>query len=202
MPYLAIVRHGVSQANIDGIIAGHFDTPLTDKGRQQARQAAELLRDIPFHSAHGSTLQRAAHTLEEIASTLNLQTPTTLHDDLRERNWGTLEGKYSDNRNDDFTEEEKILWQTWGNQPPEGESYEVVSERMVGYFKAKILPELIAGQNVLLVAHNGCLKTLQGYLEGVPLADIHTLQLGNAEAKVYRFEDGKVVSVELRSIHK
>ena len=198
MPYLVIVRHGASQANLDGIIAGHLDTPLTEKGRQQARATAALLRDIPFQSAHSSTSQRAAHTLEEILATLNLTIPVTLHDNLRERSWGTLEGKYSDNRNNDFTEEEKHVWQTWGNQPPKGETYEDVSARMVAYDQKHILPELQAGKNVLLVAHNGCLKTLQCHLEGLPLSQIHTLQLDNAGAKIYTFQDGKVVAVEVR----
>lgn len=202
MPYLAIVRHGVSKANDEGVITGHMDTPLTELGRQQARQAAELLKDIPFNSAYSSTLQRAAHTLDELVAALNLHVPIVLHDDLRERSWGTLEGKRKDNLDNDFTEEEKIVWQTWGSRPPQGESYEEVYDRMVSYFNAHILRELNSGKNVVLAGHNGSLKTLQCYLEGIPLSDIHTLQLENAEAKVYRFEDGKVVSVELRSIHK
>ena len=202
MPYLAIVRHGVSQANVDGLIAGHTDTPLTEKGRSQARLAAELLADIPFHAAHGSTLRRAHHTLEEIVAALNLPIEIVLHDDLRERNWGELEGKYSDNRNHDFTEEESALWKTFEARPPGGESYADVSQRIVRYFDQHVLPQLLAGKNVLLVGHNGSLKTLQRHLEDIPHSETCNLQLGNAEAKVYLFEIGKVVSVETRSIHK
>lgn len=203
MSYLAIVRHGESQANADGIIAGIFETPITEKGRLQARQAASLLRDIPFQAAYASTLMRTQQTLREMLDELNLDIKPVYSEELRERNWGRLEGKYGDNRNNEFTEEEAKQWKTWDVGPPEGESYADLSKRMVGYFDSHILPWLKQGENVLLVSHNGILKTIQRHLENVPREHIHSLMLKNAEAKVYEFdESGRVVSVEVRSIHQ
>jgi 2,3-bisphosphoglycerate-dependent phosphoglycerate mutase len=202
MSYLVIVRHGQSQANVDGLIAGGLDTPLTEKGRMEAREVASLLKDISWNAAHSSPLKRARHTLEEIVEALHLLIEPAFHTDLRERSWGILEGKYSDNRNADFTVEERALWQTFDAAPPDGESYADVSRRVSRYFDDYVLPQLKDGQNVLIVSHNSALKTLQRYLENIPEHQTHTLELCNAEAKIYLFEKGKINSSEIRSIHK
>ena len=202
MSYLVIVRHGQSQANIDGLIAGDLDTPLTEQGRIEARELASLLMDIPFDAAYSSPLQRARQTLEEIINTLHLLVTLTFDPDLRERSWGILEGKYSDNRNTDFTVEEQALWQTFDTAPSGGESYADVSQRVSRNFDDHVLPRLKQGQNVLIVSHNSALKTLQRYLENIPENQTHALGLRNAEAKIYRFENGKISLSATRSIHK
>src|SRR5580765_5906705 len=91
MAYLAFVRHGLSQANIDNITAGHFDSPLSEIGQNQARETAQLLTDITFHHAFGSPLQRAKRTLEIILESLKNDVTPTFHDELKERAWGDLE---------------------------------------------------------------------------------------------------------------
>lgn len=202
MSYLVIVRHGQSQANVDGLIAGDLDTPLTEQGRIEARELASLLMDIPFDAAYSSPLQRARQTLEEIIDTLHLLVTPTFDPDLRERSWGILEGKYSDNRNTDFTVEEQALWQTFDAAPSGGESYADVSQRVSRNFDDHVLPQLKQGQNVLIVSHNSALKTLQRYLENIPENQTHTLELWNAQAKIYSFDNDKISLVETRSIHK
>jgi len=202
MSYLVLVRHGQSQANLDGLIAGDLDTPLTEQGRMEARKVASQLVDSRFDAVFVSPLARATQTAEEIIDTLHLSIRPTIHPDLRERSWGMLEGKYSDNRNADFTPEQQALWQTFDAAPPGGESYADVSRRMVRYFDGQILPQLKEGKNILLVSHNGALKTLRAYLENIPENKVHALELGNAEAKVYRYENGMISFVGIRSIHK
>lgn len=202
MSYLAILRHGLSEANIEGVVAGHFDSPLSEVGKQQARQTASLLNDLTFHAAHTSSLQRASSTLTELLDELKLNLPVSADDRLKERNWGEIEGKYHDNRDSKYRQEEIESWKTWAARPPKGESYEDVSKRVVGYFDAKILPQLKSGQNVLLVGHNGMLKTLQRHLEDIPHDQTHTLNLHNCEVKLYDFDStGAVGSITRRSIH-
>src|SRR3990167_4696581 len=91
MSYLAILRHGLSEANIEGIVAGHFDSPLSEVGKRQARQTAGLLCDLTFHVAHTSPLQRAAHTLTELLDELKLNISVNADDRLKERDWGEIE---------------------------------------------------------------------------------------------------------------
>lgn len=204
MSYFAFVRHGLSQANIDRIVAGHLDTPLVDIGRKQAKDAALLLKEINFHHAHGSPLSRAKETLEIILGELKQDIAPNYHDELKERNWGQVEGKSSLwKARDKFTKEEVDSWFTWTGRGPNslrsGESYEDMSNRIVPFFDSTILPKLKAGENVLVVSHNGISKPLQRHLEDLPHEKVHELNLKNCEIILYEFnENGKLISKENR----
>jgi broad specificity phosphatase PhoE len=69
-------RHGETQANREKRFSGHRDTPLTDKGRAQARAVGEILkREVgmrPSLAFVSSPLQRARATMEIIRETLGL----------------------------------------------------------------------------------------------------------------------------------
>ncbi len=59
---LLIVRHGQTQANVDGLVLGRADPPLTDLGR---RQAAALAQALPAPArVVSSPLRRAQETAE------------------------------------------------------------------------------------------------------------------------------------------
>ena len=86
-----LVRHGETDWNKEGILQGQTDTLLNDLGVVQAKEAAELLKNVTFDLAFSSDLLRAKHTAEIIASEHNLTVETTKL--LRERNFGSLTGK-------------------------------------------------------------------------------------------------------------
>lgn len=208
MAYFAYVRHGLSQANVDKIVAGHLDTPLTGIGRQQARDTATLLKDISFHHAHGSPLKRAKETLEIIIKELGLDIDPSFHDELKERNWGAVEGRSAarEERERLFTRAEIDSWFTWDGRGPvrlqSGESYKDMSERIVPFFDQVVLPKLKAGDNVLVVSHNGISKPLQRHLEDLPHEKTHSLELKNCEVKLYEFDEyGRLRGVESRIPH-
>lgn len=89
--YLA--RHGQDEDNLAGILNGHRDMPLTEKGLEQAHLSAERIKEegISFDKIYASPLQRAYKTAEIIADTLGLDNPEVL-DDLIERNLGVMTG--------------------------------------------------------------------------------------------------------------
>ncbi|HEX5315393.1 MAG TPA: 2,3-bisphosphoglycerate-dependent phosphoglycerate mutase, partial [Candidatus Kapabacteria bacterium] len=64
MGKIVLLRHGESQWNLENRFTGWVDIPLTDKGREEARHAGELLRDVPFDCAFTSMLIRAIESLE------------------------------------------------------------------------------------------------------------------------------------------
>lgn len=79
---LLLARHGESEWMVRGDEAG-FNSPLTDKGRQQARLLGRwLAANQEIDSIYASPLIRARETAEIIAAELSL--PLTLDDDLRE----------------------------------------------------------------------------------------------------------------------
>lgn len=69
-------RHGETEANREKRFSGRCDTPLTDKGRDQARTVGEILeREVgmrPPLAFVSSPLRRARTTMEIIRETLGL----------------------------------------------------------------------------------------------------------------------------------
>ena len=45
---LWLIRHGETQANVDGLYSGHAPTPLTARGIEQAQNLHTLLHDVSF----------------------------------------------------------------------------------------------------------------------------------------------------------
>ncbi|MGZ9013948.1 MAG: histidine phosphatase family protein [Burkholderiales bacterium] len=85
------LRHGETETNAAGLVAGSLDVDLTARGREQALAAAEALADEPITGVYTSPLKRARETAEPIAARLRL--PLNVVEDLAERNWGALEGR-------------------------------------------------------------------------------------------------------------
>lgn len=86
-----VVRHGETEWNVKGLIQGQGDSPLTDKGVLQVKEAAKELKNIHFDVFFSSDLLRAKRTAEIIALEHKLAVSTTKL--LRERNYGHLDGK-------------------------------------------------------------------------------------------------------------
>ena len=86
MPLL-LVRHGQSEGNVEGLIQGQIDKPLTELGRRQARAVAERLRDEGgTERIVASPLARASGTAEAIGGALGLPVATDAR--LKEYDFG------------------------------------------------------------------------------------------------------------------
>ncbi len=94
MTTIYIARHGQNEDNVRGILNGHRDLPLTDLGRQQARQLARHIKDreLVFDAVYASPLGRAFETAAIVAAALGLAEPI-VHNDLIERDFGIMTGK-------------------------------------------------------------------------------------------------------------
>jgi broad specificity phosphatase PhoE len=89
-----ITRHGQDEDNVDGILNGHRDKPLTELGIQQAKNLAQKILElnIKFDAIFTSPLQRAYKTGLIISEALKLDPPTKVNL-LIERNFGAMTGK-------------------------------------------------------------------------------------------------------------
>ncbi len=65
---LWLIRHGETQANIDGLYSGHAPTPLTARGIEQAQNLHTLLHGVSFDLVLCSELERAQHTARLVLS--------------------------------------------------------------------------------------------------------------------------------------
>lgn len=85
---LLLVRHGTTDANVEGRFLGQTDVPLNATGREEAAAVAERLRRTRFDAVVTSDLLRARQTAEAIAG----GAPVVLEPRLREIHLGDLDG--------------------------------------------------------------------------------------------------------------
>lgn len=93
-----IARHGQNEDNANGILNGHRDKPLTELGRQQAKELANGIKDIglQFSYVYSSPLSRALETAEIVSEIVDSPKPIVL-EGLIERDFGVMTGKtYAD----------------------------------------------------------------------------------------------------------
>jgi broad specificity phosphatase PhoE len=87
---LFLVRHGETDANVNGIVQGWLDTDLNDNGKAQARKAAEQFGEN-IDAIYSSDLKRATQTADEFRKKYP-GTPYFQDERLRERNFGDATG--------------------------------------------------------------------------------------------------------------
>lgn len=154
-----VVRHGESETNVQKVFAGSgLDSPLTAKGRQQAREAGKKLKTYKITKIVSSPLKRAHKTAEIISDALG-GLEILIDDRLCEYHIGDLTGKPIDS----VTREERL------NMPGVEDAYEF-AERTLEAF----LEHAHDKGNTLFVAHSGSIRILEGALEGADPTGFHT----------------------------
>lgn len=98
MKKIYIVRHGETLINKYNKMQGWCDTPLTEKGVAQAKQAGKALGQVQFDLALSSDMKRAIDTcdyiIDENVNKANLQHLTSPF--FREQRYGYFEGMDSE----------------------------------------------------------------------------------------------------------
>lgn len=90
------IRHGESQANAEGVIAGLSDSPLTEKGKRDAKVAAEALQKegMVFDIIITSPMMRAYDTAKIVARAVGYPVKDIIViEELKEKGSGEFEGK-------------------------------------------------------------------------------------------------------------
>ena len=90
MTLLTLVRHGTTEWIEQGRLHGILDAPLSLRGQEEAKLAAQALTGQHFDAFYTSPLGRARETATIIGQAIGLE-PIPL-DDLREMNFGWMEG--------------------------------------------------------------------------------------------------------------
>ncbi|MDO8998592.1 MAG: 2,3-diphosphoglycerate-dependent phosphoglycerate mutase [Bacteroidota bacterium] len=190
MAQLVIFRHGQSTWNLENKFTGWVDVPLTEKGKEEAKNAGLKIKGYHFDYAYASDLKRAQNTL-----TIALETAghpplvPTYSKALNERMYGDLQGldktetalKYGD-------EQVKIWRRSFDIPPPNGESLKDTAARVIPYFETEIIPKLKVGKNVVIAAHGNSLRALIMYLEKMTPAQILEFEIGTGKPRLYELD--------------
>jgi len=155
---LYFVRHGESEANAARRFAGRTDSPLTERGRQQAQAVAVALTSERFDRVISSPLSRCRDTALVIAQ--RQQLPVDLEPDLVEIDVGDKTGMPFDEVRGlpEWTDDGYIAW-------PRGETLDQVLSRAHRVI-TRIAAES-AGQRVLVVGHGGVTRILMSHFLGL-----------------------------------
>jgi len=171
-----LVRHGETVWNAERRIQGQSDSPLTEKGEQQAWQVGERVKHLGITHIIASDLGRTRRTAEIIADACGCS--VTLDARLRELNMGVLEKRPLDGLT---TEEEQwraaLVNGTEGGRIPEGESMTEMATRMHAALNACL--DLPVGSRPLLVSHGMALGSLVSTILGLPAYAERRLRLRN-----------------------
>lgn len=95
MKKIYFVRHAESQANATGIMAGReWETPLTKKGEQQAKEAGQFLKDKGIELMMVSPMERTRKTAAIIAEEIGLSKSKLIENELiMEQGMGKYSGQ-------------------------------------------------------------------------------------------------------------
>jgi len=157
---LYIVRHGETEFNVQRRMQGRLDSPLTQRGVNNAIALGQEMKDIHFDKIFCSPSPRAYRTTELICGGKDISIQT--EDDLREMNLAYWEGKSKEELELLYPEENKIFWNSPQlYKPEEGESFQDVQDRAVAFIN-KLASEQKDGQ-ILIVTHSVVILTLATY---------------------------------------
>ena len=218
MMKLVLIRHGESEWNKLNLFIGWTDVDLSDKGREEAKAAGQLLKaeGYDFDVCYTSYLKRAIHTLNYVLDEMDRAwLPVIKSWKLNERHYGALQGLNKSETAEKYGEEQVKIWRrsfditppaltpdderAAGNQAmyrnvdpadlPLTESLAITIERAVPYFEEVIKKDMQAGKRVVIAAHGNSLRALVKYFDNISDEDIIGVNIPTGSPLVYEFDD-------------
>lgn len=197
MGNLILVRHGQSKWNLENRFTGWVDVDLTEAGIEEAIQAGKKIEKLglKFDRVHTSRLKRARETLNLILKETQ-QTPLIWEDSaLNERHYGDLQGLNKDETRKKYGDEQVHIWRrSYDVPPPRGECLADTAKRTLPYFREYILKDLMAGKDVLVVAHGNSLRSIIMEIESMTPEQILQFEIATGVPYLYKFDSsGKYI---------
>ncbi len=212
-----LLRHGESTWNKENRFTGWTDVDLTDKGIDEAKSAATLLKSggFEFDIAYTSVLKRAIRTLWIVMDGMDLMwVPVHRSWRLNERHYGALQGLNKSETAAKFGEEQVQIWRrSYDIQPPAliaddprfpgaEQKYADVDQkdlplteclkdtvaRFLPYWNETIVPVIKSGKRVMIAAHGNSLRALVKYLDNVPESEITELNIPTGVPLIYELD--------------
>jgi 2,3-bisphosphoglycerate-dependent phosphoglycerate mutase len=214
MATLVLLRHGESEWNSKNLFTGWVDVDLTALGEDQARSGGALLKQAGLLPTvvHTSVLTRAIRTANLALDAAGRPwLPVRRSWRLNERHYGALQGKDKKQTLDAYGEEQFMLWRRSYDVPPPAiergsewdnagderyarlapelvpatECLADVVDRMLPYWYDAIVPDLRAGETVLVAAHGNSLRALVMHLDGLSKEQVVALNIPTGQPLRY-----------------
>ena len=218
MHKIVLLRHGESTWNKENRFTGWHDVDLTDRGRDEAREAGRLLKEggYVFDVAFTSVLKRAIKTLGIALDTLDqIWIPVIKSWKLNERHYGGLQGLNKAETAAKHGEAQTKIWRRSFDIPPPPltidderhpsrdprykmlkpselpltESLKDTIARFMPYWHETIAPTIKSGKRVVIAAHGNSLRALVKDLDNIPESEIVELNIPTGIPLVYELDD-------------
>jgi len=215
---VVLLRHGESTWNKENRFTGWTDVDLSDRGREEAREAGRLLKEggYAFDIAYTSVLKRAIRTLWIALDGVDqMWLPVEKNWRLNERHYGALQGLNKAETTAKHGEAQVKIWRRSYDIPPPPltpddprhsskdpryaslkpaeipltESLKDTVARFLPYWHGTIAPAIQSGKRVLVAAHGNSLRALVKYLDNVDEATITELNIPTGIPLVYELDD-------------
>jgi 2,3-bisphosphoglycerate-dependent phosphoglycerate mutase len=215
---LILVRHGQSVWNVENLYTGWHDVDLSDLGRLEAAQAGRELQaeKLAPNVAFTSVLKRAIRTLWIILDTTDrMWIPVERSWRLNERHYGALQGLNKAQTVEQYGGAQVKIWRRSYDVPPPplaqddprhprfdpryadvdpswlpvAESLKETLARVLPYWESRIVPELRANKDVLVVAHGNSLRALVKMLDMMSEAAIVEFNIPTGVPMLYELDD-------------
>lgn len=158
---LILLRHGETTHNAEGVWQGQLDSPLSERGREQARAAAVALSSLGIGRIVSSDLSRALDTARAVAEVVSVPVAAT-DVRLREIHAGQWQGLTSAQVAARDPELRRAVLD--GADLPRGHTGERLTEvtaRCRDYAE-ELVPSMAPGECALVVSHGVALRCLAG----------------------------------------
>jgi len=214
---LVLLRHGESTWNKENRFTGWTDVDLSERGREEAKTAGQLLKDggYVFDIAFTSVLKRAIRTLGLALDELDLLwIPVTKDWRLNERHYGALQGLNKAETAAKHGDAQIKIWRRSYDIPPPPltvdderhpsrdpryarldpkllpltESLKDTVDRFLPYWHDTIGPAIRSGKRVIVAAHGNSIRALVKYLDHVSEKDIVELNIPTGVPLVYELD--------------
>lgn len=218
MKKLVLLRHGESQWNRENRFTGWVDIDLSEKGKEEATAAGQLLKDegFVFDMAYASVLKRAIRTLWTVLDQMDLMwIPVTKSWRLNERHYGALQGLNKTETAQRHGDEQVLIWRRSYDTPPPAldadderhpskdrryaaltpeelpatECLKDTVARFLPYWHESIAPQIRDGKRVIITAHGNSIRALVKYLDNISDEDIVGLNIPTGIPLVYELDD-------------
>jgi len=202
MSNLILIRHGESQWNLENRFTGWVDIPLSPKGEQEANQAGEKLKGYKFDKGYTSVLIRAIKTLDIILEIIDQsgRLPVERDKALNERHYGALQGLNKADIGRQYGEEQLKIWRRSYDVPPPkdktdlnpdgiSESLKDTADRTLPYFESKVLPDVLAGKDIIVAAHGNSLRSIVMRLDRLSKEQVLELNIPTGIPLLYVYDN-------------
>lgn len=218
MKRIILLRHGQSQWNLENRFTGWTDVELSDKGREEAREAGRKIAEAGLQPEFYFTsyLRRAIHTLEIAAAEMERDWVPVIKDwHLNERHYGALQGLNKADTAAKYGDEQVREWRRGfdampplltpddprfpGNDPryasltadelPLAESLQNTIARVRCCWEEVIAPRVQQTGTVLIAAHGNSLRGLAMMLLHLTATDVTKLEIPTGSPWVFTTDD-------------